>query len=99
MIGNAVLVLKNGEKIEGEFIARAVIEKIDTSNPKISFFQAWGVRSFPCSDNLASRLIKYTGHRPNDQSFASTIAGGHERCASSGNMPFDFEYSMLLEVD
>ncbi|KAK7894328.1 hypothetical protein LTR67_006089 [Exophiala xenobiotica] len=42
MIGNAVLVLKNGEKIEGEFVARAVFEKIDTSNPKISFFQAWG---------------------------------------------------------
>lgn len=42
MIGNAVLVLKNGKKIEGDFLARAVFEGIDTSSPKMSFFQAWG---------------------------------------------------------
>jgi len=47
MIGNAILVLKNGKKIEGDFIARAVIDGIDTSEPKMSLFQAWGVRWFP----------------------------------------------------
>ena len=46
MIGNAALILKNGKKVEGDFIARAVIEGIDTLESKISFFQAWGVRLF-----------------------------------------------------
>ncbi|EXJ66769.1 uncharacterized protein A1O5_09964 [Cladophialophora psammophila CBS 110553] len=52
MIGSAILGLKNGKKIEGDFIARAVIEGIDTLEPKMSFLQAWGVRLFLCSHNL-----------------------------------------------
>jgi hypothetical protein len=43
MIGNAILVLKNGKKVQGNFLARAVIEGIKTSDPRMNFFQAWGV--------------------------------------------------------
>ena len=45
MIGNAVLRLKNGAEIEGDFIGRAVIQGVDTADPRLSFFQAWGVCS------------------------------------------------------
>lgn len=45
MIGNAVLVLKNGKTVEGEFLGRAVFAGIDSSDPRMSFFQAWGVSS------------------------------------------------------
>ncbi|KAH8701517.1 hypothetical protein BGW36DRAFT_423830 [Talaromyces proteolyticus] len=42
MIGNAVLVLKNGKKVQGDFLGRARIERINTPDPRMSFFQAWG---------------------------------------------------------
>jgi hypothetical protein len=50
MIGKAVLVLKNGKKLEGDFLARVVIEGITTSDQRMSFFQAWGVRLFLFSE-------------------------------------------------
>jgi len=42
MLGNAVLVLHNGKRLEGEFLARAVFEGVDTAEPRMRFFQAWG---------------------------------------------------------
>ncbi|EXJ87203.1 hypothetical protein A1O3_04162 [Capronia epimyces CBS 606.96] len=42
LIGNAVLGLKNGKRIEGDFLARAVFDGISTATPRLSFFQAWG---------------------------------------------------------
>lgn len=46
MIGYAVLVLKNGKEVKGDFLGRARIEGVNTSSPRMSLFQAWGVSKY-----------------------------------------------------
>ncbi|KAI9735354.1 MAG: hypothetical protein M1818_006549 [Claussenomyces sp. TS43310] len=42
MIGNAVLNLKNGKEVKGDFIAHMVLDKVATPDVRISYFQVWG---------------------------------------------------------
>jgi hypothetical protein len=43
MIGYARLELKNGKFIEGEYVAKAVIDGVQTSQPRLAQLQVWGV--------------------------------------------------------
>jgi hypothetical protein len=45
MIGYARLELKNGKLIEGEYVAKAVIDGVQTSQPRLAQLQVWGIGS------------------------------------------------------
>lgn len=42
-IGDAVLNLKNGKEVAGNFISRTVMVGTATSKPRIKYFEVWGV--------------------------------------------------------
>jgi len=42
MIGKAKMGLMNGKHLEGDFLARAVYENINSPDIKMSYFQVWG---------------------------------------------------------
>lgn len=42
-IGDAVLNLKNGKEVAGNFISRTVLVGTNTSAPRIKYFEVWGV--------------------------------------------------------
>lgn len=45
MIGHAKMTLVNGKYLEGNFLARAIYENIDSPHIKMKHFQVWGVSS------------------------------------------------------
>jgi hypothetical protein len=44
-IGNAALSLKNGKDVSGNFISRTVLVGTSTPEPRIKYFEVWGVSS------------------------------------------------------
>ncbi|KIN03243.1 hypothetical protein OIDMADRAFT_53039 [Oidiodendron maius Zn] len=41
-IGDAVLILKNDKEVKGAFLARIVLEDVNSKDVRIKYFQVWG---------------------------------------------------------